>query len=107
MRSLPREISRLSRFSLSIPLDVIVMGASKRSATHEVVDVGDRQAECMAILKHAAALVKSGQVIGLVLLVELPLGAYRASMTGTDNVAERLGRCDLLHAHVMREAKED
>lgn len=69
--------------------------------------MGDRKAECLAILRHAAALVREGKASGLVLMIELPSGAYRAMMTGTDNAAERIGRAVLFQEHILDNARED
>src|SRR5262245_1209608 len=66
----------------------------------EVLDLGDRVAECLATLRALVERVRTGgRVSGLLVLVERQQGAYTATdmvMTGCDNVAERLGRIDLL-----------
>jgi hypothetical protein len=68
----------------------------------------------MAILRHYFELAKAGSLDGVVVLVvaEQEGGAYRATVSGTDNLAERVGRLrlikalDLLERELVDEATE-
>lgn len=61
----------------------------------------DRRAESIAILRAVIDRVRAGEITGLMVIAELPAGAYAATeikMTGCANVAERIGRIRLLRA---------
>ena len=89
---------------------MVVMGASKhyQRGKVEVLDLGDRTAECLATLRSLSERVRTGgKVCGLLVLIERPMGAYTATdmvMSGCDNVAERLGRIELL-VHELKQMK--
>lgn len=77
----------------------------------EVVDIDNRRAEMRAVLRHFLERVEAGEdFTGCMVIMEKPRGAYvlrDVKMTSTDNVAERLGRLDLLHDDVLNAADEE
>lgn len=82
------------------------MGDTKRLDV-EVVAVGDPREEAMAILRHYHKLAREGRLTGIMVIAELAHGAYAvASVSGTDNLAERLGRLELLRDDLKDRAKE-
>lgn len=89
------------------------MGDPEEILRLEIVAVGDPRTEMLAILRNYYRRVKEGQVTGIMVLAEMPGGAYRAaSVSSTENLAERIGRLrllralDLLESELIKEAKE-
>lgn len=73
----------------------------------EVVACGDPRSEMLAMLRAVHARVKAGEVVGLMLIAEMPMGAYRASVCSTENVAERIGRLHLLAVDMAAVGREE
>lgn len=73
----------------------------------EIVAVGEPRAEILAILRDYWRLAKAGKLVGLVLIGELPEGAYKATVSSTRNLAERIGRLELLQLDMVSAARED
>lgn len=82
-----------------------------KRADIEVVDVDNRAAEIRTLLHYYLARLEAGEpYTGMMIVAEKPRGAFVAretKMTGTDNVAERLGRLALLHDDILDAARED
>lgn len=78
--------------------------SGKRTKHGEMIDVGDDLAAIELILKH---YLDRTDIKGLMIIAELPGGAFEAKYTGTSNVAERLGRLELLKDMVLDDATED
>lgn len=70
----------------------------------EQVDHGNRQAEIVAILRYY--LAHPEKLKGLMVMAELPDGAYDVKYSGTENVAERLGRLQLLMHEIVENAED-
>lgn len=70
----------------------------------ERVDHGNREAEITAILRYYLAHPEKYK--GLMIMAELPDGAYEVKYSGTENVAERLGRLQLLMHEIVENAEE-
>lgn len=85
------------------------MGDTRPGLRTEVVAVGDPRAEMLAILRNAYHAVKEGHVVGIMVIAELPEGAYRAmaSVSSTDNLSERIGRLWQLMMDMREQAQED
>jgi len=86
------------------------MGDTRAALRTEIVAVGDPRTEMLAILKDVYRRVKDGQVVGLMVISELSEGAYAAataSVSSTDNLAERIGRLELLKLQLVARARED
>jgi|HubBroStandDraft_2_1064218.scaffolds.fasta_scaffold2323630_2 hypothetical protein len=81
---------------------------SSRRISVERVDVGSRQAEIVALLRHYLQIAKDDpeRLEGLMLIAELPRGAYEVKYTGTESVAERLGRLQLLMHQMVEQGEE-
>lgn len=75
-----------------------------RKPKRETVDVGSAPAEMTAILAHY--LGRTAEAKGFVILVETAGGGYEVKMTSTTNVAERLGRLELIREAVLEEMEE-
>lgn len=74
----------------------------------EVVDLTDRRLASRRILEHfLERLDADPDFEGVMVIAEYSRGGYRAAFSGTDNVAERLGRLDLLHREIEDGAEED
>jgi hypothetical protein len=58
------------------------------------------------ILEHYLERVARGEVVGLMVVAELPGGGAEMKMSSTLNVAERLGRLVLLKEEVIERAVE-
>ena len=68
----------------------------------EVVDAGNRKAEIVAVLRHYLARAQSGdEFTGMMLILETEGGGYITAQSGTSNVAQRLGRLELLKQDVL------
>jgi hypothetical protein len=84
------------------PVDTVrwaVMGDVPADLHLEVVAVGDPRVEILAILRTYWRLAKEGRISGLMVIAELPGGAYQtAAVSSTDNLAERVGRLRLIRA---------
>lgn len=64
----------------------------------------------LAILRHCYEQVKRGELIGLMIIAETERGGYQAVeafLSGSDNVAERIGRLHLLIDDVKDAAEEE
>jgi hypothetical protein len=86
------------------------MGDLSRRHSIEVVDVDNRRAEAIAILRYYLASAERGELVGLMVIAETARGGYSARetrMTGTDNVAERVGRLVMLIDDVKDAAEEE
>jgi len=86
------------------------MGDTKPDLRTEVVAVGDPRAEMLAILRHYYRAVKDGRITGLMVIAELPEGAYAAAeakVSSTENLSERLGRLWQLGLDMREAARED
>lgn len=70
----------------------------------EKVDHGNRKAEIVAILRYYLANPEA--MTGLMVMAELPGGAYDVKYSGTENVAERLGRLQLLMFEMLECGEE-
>ena len=70
----------------------------------EQVELGARRHEITAILTYY--LANPERLTGLMIIAELPNGAYEMKYTGTENVAERLGRLQLLMEQILDDAEE-
>lgn len=83
-------------------------GPSRYQGNVEVIDLGDRRAEALVTMRALIERIKVGLVVGLMVIVERPRGAYTATdmvMTGCDNAAERVGRIRfLIHELTQLEA---
>lgn len=61
----------------------------------------------LAMIRSVYQRVKDGAITGLMIVAELPEGAYHCSVSSTRNVAERIGRLELLKDDVKASAIED
>ena len=86
------------------------MGDTRPDLHTEVVAVGDPRAEMLAILRDFYRKVKDGRITGLLVIAELPEGAYAAAeakASSTSNLSERLGRLWQLGLDMREAASED
>lgn len=71
-------------------------------STREIVDAGDRRKEVIALLRHYLARAEAGdEYTGMMLILETTDGGYQTAQSGTSNVAERVGRLELLKLDVL------
>ena len=71
-------------------------------STREIVDAGDRRKEVIALLRHYLARAEAGdEYTGMMLILETAGGGYLTAQSGTSNVAERVGRLELLKLDVL------
>lgn len=77
----------------------------------EVVACGDPRSEMLAILRDYYRRVKDGEVVGLMVIAELPEGAYAckaiAAVSSCTNLSERIGRLEQLKMDMRECARED
>lgn len=59
------------------------------------------------ILEHYLERVHRGELTGIMVVAELPRGACELKLSDTSNVAERLGRLELLKDAVLERAEEE
>ena len=76
-----------------------------RKVKVERVKLEARGAEVAAILHYFAKHPERYK--GIMIIGELPDGAYDVKYSGTANVAERIGRLELLKEQVLDDAEED
>lgn len=76
-----------------------------RKVTVERVRLEEQGAEVAAILDFFAKHPE--RYTGVMVIAELPDGAYQVKYSGTANVAERIGRLELLKEQVLDDAEED
>ncbi len=72
----------------------------------ENVERSDRRQGAIRILEHYLERLHAGEVDGIMVVAELPGGAAELKQSASWNVAERLGRLDLLHDAVLRDAED-
>ncbi len=76
----------------------------------EVVDHDSPQAEAIAVLRYYLDRAKRGELVGIMVIAETTRGGYQMSeikMTSSENVAERVGRLELLKEAVLDSAHEE
>lgn len=70
----------------------------------EDVELANTAFGAQLILEHYIERLKRGEVVGMMLIAELPGGGVEMKMSSTANVAERLGRLVLLQDEVLERA---
>lgn len=73
----------------------------------EAVDAGDPKADAIVVLREALARAKRGELTGVVVMCELPDGAFGLLMSESMNVAERLGRLVIAKDMIIEAATGD
>lgn len=82
--------------------------AHRRHQPHvEDLALSDTQRGSLLILEHCLERVRRGEITGVMVVLERERGGVELKISATDNVAERLGRLDLLHDAVLERAEED
>lgn len=76
-----------------------------RKVSVERVKLEAQSAEVAAVLHFFAKHPE--RYTGIMVIAELPDGAYMVKYSGTANVAERIGRLELLKEQVLDDAEED
>lgn len=87
------------------------MGDARPRVRTEIVAVGEPRVEMLAILRRYFQLAKEGKITGVMVIAELPEGAYDAravaAVSSTTNLSERIGRLWQLAEDMRAAAKED
>lgn len=73
----------------------------------EVIDLGEKTADIVAVLRDALGRAQRGELTGVMVVLETPEGGFRCAVSGSSNVAERVGRLELLKDMVIEYAFED
>lgn len=82
------------------------MGDAAPDLRLEVVAADNPPAEIRGILRNFWRLAQEGKLAGIMVIAELPGGAYQvAVVSSTENLAERIGRLRLIRALDLLEAK--
>lgn len=72
----------------------------------EDLDLSDVKVAARLILDHVAQRVESGDVVGLMVILETDEGGFACKMSAGWNVATRLGVLDILKDEILRDAEE-
>lgn len=81
--------------------------AHRRAKPHvEDLQLSDAQRGSLLILEHYLERVRRGDIVGVMVVGEKERGGVELKLSGTANVAERLGRLELLKDAVLEQAED-